>query len=139
MVSEYYRRFCAQKGSSKQRGIPFRLTFDEWLEIWSESGHLKDRGLYCMSRKNDEGAYEVGNVFIQTIANNSRDASIKCATAWTDEETKKSIEMFVSGTNLTEISSSINRSKEATRLKIYRNLSLAVWQNTISQFPSVLD
>jgi len=51
------------------RNIKFLLTFNEWLEIWIQSGHLEERGSkkgqYCMSRYGDIGPYEIGNVFIQ--------------------------------------------------------------------------
>lgn len=49
--------------------IEFRLSFDEWFQIWTDSGFASQmgvgRGKYCMSRLNDIGHYEVGNVFIQ--------------------------------------------------------------------------
>lgn len=54
-----------------------KLTFEEWLQIWVDSGHLHERGRkrgqYVMSRVNDLGSYEVGNVFIQTGKQNNRD------------------------------------------------------------------
>ena len=54
--------------------IQFRLTFEEWVTIWYNSGHWRDMGCktgqYCMSRYNDIGHYEVGNVeIILTIEN----------------------------------------------------------------------
>ena len=62
---------------AKYRGIDFELTFDEWYDIWQQSGHWADRGRghgkYCMSRVNDIGAYKVGNVFIQLSTKNSGD------------------------------------------------------------------
>jgi len=60
------------------RNIGFDLTFEQWLDIWTESGHLEERGRrkgqYCMSRYGDTGAYEKGNVFIQPHSNNASDA-----------------------------------------------------------------
>lgn len=57
--------------------VEFKLTFVQWMRIWTKSGHLEERGRgkgkYCMSRKDDLGNYEVGNVFIQTFAQNIRD------------------------------------------------------------------
>lgn len=56
-----------------------KLTFEEWFEIWVSSGHWMDRGVhkgqYVMSRKNDLGSYEVGNVFIQRTEQNLSDAN----------------------------------------------------------------
>lgn len=61
-----------------QQPIEFRLSFDEWLSIWLESGvwHLRGQGRnhYVMSRYNDLGHYEVGNVFIQRKGDNTREA-----------------------------------------------------------------
>lgn len=54
--------------------IEFNLTFEEWLRIWVESGHLHERGCrkgqYVMSRKGDIGNYEVGNVEIKQQSDN---------------------------------------------------------------------
>ena len=60
--------------------VEFRLSFDEWLNIWEASGKLSQRGhkkgCYVMSRYNDLGHYEVGNVFIQEHSDNVRQAQI---------------------------------------------------------------
>lgn len=71
-------KYLEHKGSAKRRGIPFKLTFDEWWNIWEQSGKWEQRGKckgqYVMSRYKDQGAYEVGNVFIQLHEDNVRDA-----------------------------------------------------------------
>lgn len=63
---------------AKYRGIEFHLTFEEWWDIWNQSGKYEQRGRgagkYCMSRKNDTGPYALGNVYIQTIDDNNREA-----------------------------------------------------------------
>ena len=63
-------KYHCHKSKAKQRGIPFELTFDEWWDIWQQSGKWEQRGCttggYVMSRHNDEGAYSMDNVFIQT-------------------------------------------------------------------------
>ena len=70
--------FWTQRGRAKNRGIAFNLSFDEWLNVWLSSGRLTERGRgkdhYCMSRINDEGAYEIDNVFIQTFEENVAEA-----------------------------------------------------------------
>lgn len=57
--------------------IEFRLSFQEWLNIWTRSGHLMERGRkfhqYVMSRYNDIGHYEPNNVFIQSQAENHKE------------------------------------------------------------------
>lgn len=37
-------KYHLHKNSAKQRGIPFLLTFDKWLELWVSSGHWEERG-----------------------------------------------------------------------------------------------
>lgn len=58
-------RWIAQRNAAKNRGIEWKLTFREWIGIWD--GHWEQRGRghgMVMCRKRDQGAYEVGNVFI---------------------------------------------------------------------------
>lgn len=72
------RAYRQQQHSAESRGIPFSLTFPQWLSIWETSGkiHLrgKGKGHYCMSRITDTGGYAVGNVHIQLTTDNSREA-----------------------------------------------------------------
>jgi hypothetical protein len=71
-------KYLCQKSKAKHRGIDWNLSFDEWLYIWEQSGHLALRGCsigkYCMSRKNDTGPYSADNVFIQLWTKNTSDA-----------------------------------------------------------------
>jgi len=73
-IKAAYRYQCR---SAKYRGIPFLLNFKEWLDIWNASGKWGERGRhkneYCMARKNDEGPYELGNVYITTCSANGAD------------------------------------------------------------------
>jgi len=70
-------KFRCQKSRAKIRGVVFRLSFEQWLQIWRKSGKLAKRGrgglLYVMARKGDRGAYAVGNVEIITHKQNCRD------------------------------------------------------------------
>lgn len=54
-------RWSQQKGHAKERGIGFKLTFEQWWDIWQQSGyyHLrgKNKDSYVMSRYGDIGAY----------------------------------------------------------------------------------
>lgn len=72
------RGWREQKRNADLRAIEFRLTFKQWVSVWEASGkfHLRGRGIgkYCMSRIRDDGCYEVGNVHIQLITDNSREA-----------------------------------------------------------------
>jgi hypothetical protein len=69
------KKYTAQKHRCKCRKdangnkIELKLTLNQWIKIWLDSGYYHLRGIgpgkYCMSRKNDIGHYENGNVFIQ--------------------------------------------------------------------------
>ena len=56
----------AHRSLAKGRGIPFLMTFEQWLQIWESSDHLHERGRrrgqYVMARYGDRGAYEVGRI-----------------------------------------------------------------------------
>ena len=62
------RRYWRQKRHAARRNIPFLLTFEQWSDLWRESGKWDQRGRfhgqYCMARYGDKGAYEIGNVRI---------------------------------------------------------------------------
>ena len=71
------QKYGKQLHRAHQRGVEFKLSFEEWMTIWLESNSWmmrgKGRGKYNMSRINDTGAYEVGNVFIQSHEKNASD------------------------------------------------------------------
>lgn len=79
-ITRLKAKFRNQRQSTTRRidklGKPiiFKLTFEEWLDLWIQSGHLdkmgRSGGCYVMSRKNDLGNYEIGNVFIQSVEQN---------------------------------------------------------------------
>ena len=70
------RAYSSHKGSAKQRGIMFLLSFDDWWAIWEPHFHKRGcgRGKMCMARKLDRGAYTVGNVDIIPFEENLLDA-----------------------------------------------------------------
>jgi hypothetical protein len=72
------KKYADQKSKAKIRGIEFKLTFEEWWDIWQKSGKWDQRGIrkgqYVMSRYKDHGPYEVGNVHIQTVGDNNKEA-----------------------------------------------------------------
>lgn len=70
--------FEGQRKSAGGRGIGFELTYEQWLQIWLDSGHLHERGRrrgqYVMARNGDIGPYALGNVHITTQEGNNREA-----------------------------------------------------------------
>jgi hypothetical protein len=77
---KYKKAYTQHKSNAKTRGIEFKLTFDEWKQIWLDSGKWDERGRgaekYCMCRVGDIGCYEVGNVFIGLGKTNVRDGNL---------------------------------------------------------------
>ncbi len=76
----FRKLYTQQKSNAKQRGVDFKLTLEEWTDIWIASGKWDQRGRgadkYCMCRVGDQGCYEVGNVFIDLGKINVRDGNI---------------------------------------------------------------
>ncbi len=70
--------YSVHKSHAKHRGIDFKLTFDEWWDIWKPHYHNRGTkvGQFVMCRKMDKGAYEVGNVTIGTVKQNAKTRSV---------------------------------------------------------------
>lgn len=65
--------FAEHKQNAKTRGIEFKLTFDQWWALWEPHFAQRGHGLnrMCMCRTRDAGAYEIGNVRIDTNKSNA--------------------------------------------------------------------
>lgn len=76
-MKDVRKKFLTQRNRAKVRGIEFKMTFDEWWEIWKPHWHNRGSkvGQFVMCRKMDKGPYEIGNVRIAPIACNARDRS----------------------------------------------------------------
>lgn len=74
--AKFLKAYRMQKSNSRTRKVPFLLSFEQWLTIWTESEKLNQRGRgakkFCMCRHGDVGPYELGNVFIGTGGENVR-------------------------------------------------------------------
>jgi hypothetical protein len=70
--------YTKQRHNAGRRGIEWAINFVEWAAAWRESGHWLKRGkrsgCYCMARHGDAGPYRIGNVSIQPMEINCRDA-----------------------------------------------------------------
>ena len=79
-------QFTHQKSASKSRfdkngdSILWKLTFEEWITIWFNSGQYENRGTrrgnYVMSRKGDIGPYSIDNVDIKLHEENAREGQV---------------------------------------------------------------
>jgi len=65
--------YLGQRHTSKQRGIEFNLTFEEFVEFWGNDFERRGTGYgqLQMGRYGDVGAYEVGNIYMVTKEENS--------------------------------------------------------------------
>jgi len=76
----FLKAYTQQKSNAKQRGVEFLMTYEEWKQVWLDSGkwELRGKGIgkYCMCRYNDEGPYAIGNVFIDLSSSNVREGNI---------------------------------------------------------------
>lgn len=75
--------FKQQKRNAEARGITWDLSLAQWWDVWQTSGKWEQRGrgkgAYVMSRIQDAGGYEFGNVHVQLAEENSREAVKKWA------------------------------------------------------------
>ena len=70
-ISQAKQKYLVQRWDAiNRRGIEFNLTFEQWWDIWQQSGKYEERGRlghqYVMARFNDTGPYQIGNVKIIT-------------------------------------------------------------------------
>jgi hypothetical protein len=85
LKDRYRTKRASTKGRVDKLGnlIEFRLSFDEWSKLWNDAGLLPNRE-YILSRVNDIGHYESGNVYVSHTLLNVTEAM----TANTDIEQK---------------------------------------------------
>jgi len=88
-------KYIAHRKNARIRGIGWNFTFDEWMQVWLDSGvfHLRGskRGQYVMARIGDTGPYSKENVTICLTSENISSAysnkhipgRIGCGKGWT--------------------------------------------------------
>ena len=64
--------WLGQRNTSKQRGVEFNLTFEQWRDWWGDDFDNRGRKMLqlCMCRYGDTGPYELGNIYKATNAEN---------------------------------------------------------------------
>jgi len=131
------QKYKSQKSTAVKRGVSFRLTYNDWLKIWIDSGKLdkrgRNRGDFVMCRKNDTGAYEIGNVFIATGTKNLRDI---CKFKKVKEEAKDLLiqelkqKLWIKTLNSPEWKAAEqNRKDKAERRTMFKNRSNQLFYN----------
>lgn len=66
-------RYAAHKKNAKRRGVDFLITYEEWRDVWLGHWENRGQGKSVMCRTGDTGAYELGNVRIDTQSNNAKE------------------------------------------------------------------
>jgi hypothetical protein len=113
--------FRVQKRSAiKVRGISWELTFDEWIKVWIDSGHLHERGRkrgqYVMARFRDQGPYSASNVKIVTCSqNNSEQKPVWLGKALSEEHKKKLQKANLGHTNSPEARSKLSKALQGNK------------------------
>ena len=68
------KKYNDHKHQAHSRGIEFLISYEDWLEMWLESGRWEQRGSkkgqYQMTRKLDKGPYSKNNCVIKTVEEN---------------------------------------------------------------------
>jgi len=69
--------YRAQRESAKHRGIEWDFNFNDWWQVWCQSGKWEERGRmlgqYVMCRYKDAGSYSTENTYIDTCSHNISD------------------------------------------------------------------
>lgn len=72
-----FSAYVRHKSGSKRRGIPFRITFNQWWNWWAMDDRWSRRGRSAcslvMARHGDVGPYAISNIYCATHAQNVRD------------------------------------------------------------------
>ncbi len=70
------RVFLSARAGAEKRGIPWRLTFDEWWSVWAPHWERRANEQLALCREADKGAYELGNVRVDTQQANTNDFKV---------------------------------------------------------------
>jgi hypothetical protein len=76
VLHKKHRVWIQQKNQAQWRGEGWDLPFEAWLEIWAESGQWenrgRERGTWCMTRRDWTEPWSVPNVHVVTREQHSR-------------------------------------------------------------------
>lgn len=93
ITKKHYEKYRDQYKGATLRGIPFEITFKEWVEWWNTDDRWANRGAgkdkLCMARLNDEGPYRIDNIKCITNSENCKERYINEAPKIKTKETFK--------------------------------------------------
>ena len=78
LLKKYKAKIASTKNRIDNNNNPIQmlLTFEEWCDLWNTAGVLPQQP-YVLSRKNDQGHYEINNVYVQHNIENVLEAHNK--------------------------------------------------------------
>ena len=73
--NKYNAKIASTRGRVDKNGVPIEmhLSYDEWATLWHDAGKMPGR-TYVLSRKNDLGHYEIGNVYVNHQLHNAMES-----------------------------------------------------------------
>ncbi len=80
-----FEDYREQRRNASSKGVGWKLVYPEWLKLWEDSGHLRERGPgngYGLSRIRHDGDFELGNVIVRR---NSESSSIFIRKMWREK------------------------------------------------------
>lgn len=69
-----YQAWLQQRNQAQWRGETWALPFEDWEQLWGEKWHSRgrERGCYCMTRRDYEGAWDTQNAQVITREEHAR-------------------------------------------------------------------
>lgn len=81
-----YKIFIQQKNQAQWREEPWLITFEEWKQLWDESGQWDNRGrersCFCMTRRDVTEPWTKNNATVISREEHSRKQSLLQATGY---------------------------------------------------------
>jgi hypothetical protein len=81
-----YRVFIQQRNQAQWRGEGWHISFEEWKQLWDESGQWELRGrvkgTWCMSRRDWNEPWTVDNTQVITREEHARLQGDALASGW---------------------------------------------------------
>jgi hypothetical protein len=149
-LKKYINAYLAQRNKcDKDRKIDrlgnfvkMKLTFQEWMQIWWDSGHLAKRHChgYVMARTNDTGHYEVGNVRICFWIENVAEAGRSLAKIGAANKVSNSHPCTVDGETIyesqTALVKALGHGKKGRRSPNFRYVYSSLFRFPVNQIKS---
>jgi hypothetical protein len=89
-----YRTYIQQRNQAQWRGETWNLQYAEWKQLWADSGQWfnrgRERGCYCMTRRDWEQPWDCHNAQVITREEHARMQGAAQAAGWASPARKRS-------------------------------------------------